>query len=226
MPNILLVEDDESLRLEIKRAIEHEGHSVTSAGDLSGARHALQGQHFDLIVLDWGLPDGSGVEYCRLLRQSGEKASILILTGKSLPAEKVEGLESGADDYLTKPFNLKELTLRVRSLIKRGQRPLNLNVMEARGLTLDAGTQTATRYGATIELTQKEFDLLEYLLRNRSRVHSLEDLLSHVWVAEEDAAPDTVRTHIRNLRKKLDKTDEHSLIENVHGFGYKIADEG
>ncbi len=185
----------------------------------------MRGSHFDLIVLDWGLPDGSGVEFCSQLRQSGEKASILILTGKSLLSEKVEGLDSGADDYLTKPFHLKELISRVRALLKRGQRPLSSSIIETHGLRLDTSNQTATRYGAALELTQKEFALLEFLLRNRSRVHSLDDLLSHVWVAEEDAAPDTVRTHIRNLRRKLDKRDQPSLIENVHGFGYKIADE-
>lgn len=223
MPNILLVEDDESLSIEIKRAIEHAGHQVVSAFGIAAARRSLKNMTFDLIILDWGLPDGSGVELCTELRQAGENASILMLTGKSLPSEKVEGLDSGADDYLTKPFHLKELVLRVRSLVSRSQRPLQKELMEARGIALDEGKRMVTRDGAQLDLTSKEFALLEFFMRNKDRVFSLDDLLNHVWVAEEDAAPDTVRTHIKNLRKKLDKPDEESLIQNVHGFGYKFS---
>jgi DNA-binding response OmpR family regulator len=223
MPNILLVEDDETLSFEIRRAIEHEGHDVTNCLNIGDARQALQGKKFDLIVLDWGLPDGSGVDFLTEMRQAGENASILMLTGRSLPAEKVQGLDSGADDYLTKPFHLKELTLRVRSLVARAQRPLQTQVMKTKGLVLDEGKRLVTKYGASVELTVKEFALLEFFMRNRDRVFSLDDLLNHVWVAEEEAAPDTVRTHIKNLRKKLDHPDEDSLIQNVHGFGYKFS---
>ncbi len=223
MPNILLIEDDETLSFEIKRAIEHEGHDVTNCSNIGDARQALQGKKFDLIVLDWGLPDGSGVDFLTELRQAGENASILMLTGRSLPAEKVQGLDSGADDYLTKPFHLKELTLRVRSLVARAQRPLQTQVMKTKGLVLDEGKRLVTKYGAAVELTVKEFALLEFFMRNKDRVFSLDDLLNHVWVAEEEAAPDTVRTHIKNLRKKLDHPDEDSLIQNVHGFGYRFS---
>lgn len=223
MSNILLVEDDESLSEEIKRAIEHAGHQVVSALDIASARLALKEQTFALIILDWGLPDGSGVDLCTELRQAGENASILMLTGKSRPSEKVQGLDSGADDYLTKPFHLKELSLRVRSLVGRSQRPLQNELMEARGLALDEGKRMVTRDGAPVDLTGKEFALLEFFMRNKDRVFSLDDLLNHVWVAEEEAAPDTVRTHIKNLRKKLDKPDQESLIQNVHGFGYKFS---
>lgn len=223
MPNILLVEDDEALSFEIKRAIEHEGHDVAKCSNIADARQILKDKKFDLIVLDWGLPDGSGVDLCVELRQAGENAAILMLTGRASPAEKVQGLDSGADDYLTKPFHLKELTLRVRSLVGRAQRPLQTQVMQTRGLLLDEGKRSVTRDGAAIELTVKEFALLEFFMRNKDRVFSLDDLLNHVWVAEEEAAPDTVRTHIKNLRKKLDRADEDSLIQNVHGFGYRFT---
>ncbi len=223
MPNILLVEDDETLLSEIQRAIEHEGHEVTSCSTIADARRSLKDRKFDLIVLDWGLPDGTGVDFCTELRQSGENAAILMLTGRSLPAEKVQGLDSGADDYLTKPFHLKELTLRVRSLVGRAQRPLQAQVMKTKGLVLDEGKRSVTKYGAAIELTVKEFALLEFFMRNKDRVFSLDDLLNHVWVAEEEAAPDTVRTHIKNLRRKLDSPEEESLIQNVHGFGYRFT---
>ncbi len=223
MPNILLVEDDETLSSEIRRAIEHEGHEVASCSSIADARQLLKERRFDLLVLDWGLPDGTGVEFCTELRQAGENASILMLTGRSLPAEKVQGLDSGADDYLTKPFHLKELTLRVRSLVGRAQRPLQTQVMKTRGLVLDEGKRLVTKYGAPIELTVKEFALLEFFMRNKDRVFSLDDLLNHVWVAEEEAAPETVRTHIKNLRKKLDNPDEESFIQNVHGFGYRFS---
>lgn len=223
MPNILLVEDDETLLTEIRRAIEHEGHEVASCPNIADARQILEERKFDLIVLDWGLPDGTGVDFCTELRQAGENASILMLTGRSLPAEKVQGLDSGADDYLTKPFHLKELTLRVRSLVGRAQRPLQAQVMKTKGLVLDEGKRLVTKYGEPIELTVKEFALLEFFMRNKDRVFSLDDLLNHVWVAEEEAAPDTVRTHIKNLRRKLDSPDEESLIQNVHGFGYRFT---
>lgn len=223
MPNILLVEDDETLLTEIRRAIEHEGHEVASCSNIADARQILEERKFDLIVLDWGLPDGTGVDFCTELRQAGENASILMLTGRSLPAEKVQGLDSGADDYLTKPFHLKELTLRVRSLVGRAQRPLQAQVMKTKGLVLDEGKRLVTKNGEPIELTVKEFALLEFFMRNKDRVFSLDDLLNHVWVAEEEAAPDTVRTHIKNLRRKLDSPDEESLIQNVHGFGYRFT---
>ena len=223
MSNILLVEDDESLLIEIKRAIEHEGHHVMDASNIADARQILGNKKFDLIVLDWGLPDGSGVDFCTELRNAGENASIMMLTGRARPAEKVQGLDSGADDYLSKPFHLKELILRVRSLVSRAQRPLQKEVIEMRGLILDKGKRLVTRYGAAIELTSKEFALLEFLMRNQDRIFSLEDLLDHVWVAEEEAAADTVRTHIKNLRKKLDVPNEESLIQNVHGFGYRFT---
>ncbi len=223
MPNILLVEDDEALAFEVKRAIEHEGHVVVACANIADARLALKEKMFDLLVLDWGLPDGSGVDLLVELRQAGENAAILMLTGRASAAEKVQGLDSGADDYLTKPFHLKELTLRVRNLVGRSQRPLQTQVMKARGLVLDEGKRLVTRYGAEVELTVKEFALLEFFMRNKDRVFSLDDLLDHVWVAEEEAAPDTVRTHIKNLRKKLDRLDEDSLIQNVHGFGYRFT---
>ncbi len=223
MPNILLVEDDEALSFEIKRAIEHEGHDVANCSNIADARLILKETKFDLIVLDWGLPDGSGVDLCVEIRQAGENAAILMLTGRASPAEKVQGLDSGADDYLTKPFHLRELTLRVRSLVGRAQRPLQTQVMKTRGLVLDEGKRSVTRDGAAIELTVKEFALLEFFMRNKDRVFSLDDLLNHVWVAEEEAAPDTVRTHIKNLRRKLDRADEDSLIQNVHGFGYRFT---
>ncbi|MBA3858150.1 MAG: DNA-binding response regulator [Cyanobacteria bacterium PR.3.49] len=222
MSRILLVEDDESLLFEVRRAIEHEGHQVVGVETIGEARQALDADGFDLIVLDWGLPDGSGVEFCTELRQAGENASILMLTGRSLPAEKVQGLDSGADDYLTKPFHLKELTLRVRSLVGRSQRPLQRQVIETKDLVLDEGKRLVTKKGTPIELTIKEFALLEFFMRNRDRVYSLDELLNHIWVAEEEAAPDTVRTHIKNLRKKLDNPGEESVIQNVHGFGYRF----
>jgi len=222
MPRILLVEDDESLLVEVRRAIEHEGHQVVAVDNIADAKKALADGKFDLLILDWGLPDGSGVEFCTELRQSGENAAILMLTGRSLPAEKVHGLDSGADDYLTKPFHLKELTLRVRSLVGRSARPLQKDVIETKGLMLDEGKRLVTKNGTAIDLTIKEFSLLEFLMRNRDRVFSLDELLNHIWVAEEEAAPDTVRTHIKNLRKKLDTPGEESLIQNVHGFGYRF----
>ncbi len=181
MPNILLVEDDEALSFEIKRAIEHEGHDVARCSNIADARQILKDKKFDLIVLDWGLPDGSGVDLCVELRQAGENAAILMLTGRASPAEKVHGLDSGADDYLTKPFHLKELTLRVRSLVGRAQRPLQTQVMQTRGLLLDEGKRSVTKDGAAIELTVKEFALLEFFMRNKDRVFSLDDLLNHVW---------------------------------------------
>lgn len=222
MPNILLVEDDESLLIEVRNALSHEGHHVVGVQCIADAKSILKESTFQLLVLDWGLPDGSGLDLCSELRQAGENAAILMLTGRARQAEKIEGLDSGADDYLTKPFHLRELLARVRSLVGRSARPLQKEIFEIGDLTIDVGKRVVTKCGSLVELTVREFTLLEFFVRNKGRVYSLDDLLSHVWVAEEEAAPETVRTHIKNLRKKLDNGGD-SLIQTVHGFGYRFA---
>jgi DNA-binding response OmpR family regulator len=222
MPRVLLVEDDESLLEEIERVIQHDGSDVTSVMTIADAREHLKAATFDLIILDWGLPDGDGISLCTALRDQGHTASILMLTGRSSVSEKEQGFTAGADDYLTKPFHLKELTLRVRKLLARSKRPLQGDLLRVDNLVLDRSKLHVTMGGAVVDLTAKELALLEFLMRNKNQVYSLDDLLSHIWVAEEEAAPDTVRTHIKNLRRKLE-AHGRDFIETVHGVGYKFV---
>jgi DNA-binding response OmpR family regulator len=222
MPRVLLVEDDESLLEEIQRVIQHDGSDVTTVMTIADAREHLKATTFDLIILDWGLPDGDGISFCTALRDEGQTASILMLTGRSSVSDKEQGLTAGADDYLTKPFHLKELTLRVRKLLARSKRPLQGDLLQVDNLVLDRSKMQVTMGGAVVDLTAKEFALLDFFMRNKNYVYSLDDLLSHIWVAEEEAAPDTVRTHIKNLRKKLE-AHGRDFIETVHGVGYKFV---
>lgn len=225
MPRIFLLEDDESLRMQLQRLIEIDGHEVVSAASIAEANNKFD-QIFDLMILDWDLPDGSGVDLCRKVRAKGCTASILLLTGKNLVSQKEEAFDAGADDYLTKPFHLKELSARVASLLRRSSRPLQSEELVSRELRLVRSCMLCTVAGKPVELTAKEFNLLEFFMRNPNKIFNAEQLLNHLWTAEEDAAPDTVRTHIKNLRRKLEQNSPTgaSYIDTVHAIGYRFTD--
>lgn len=227
MHRIFILEDDESLRTQLQRLIENQGHSVVAASSIAQADAILDSDSsFDLMILDWDLPDGSGVDLCRKVRARGHTASILLLTGKSLVSQKEEALDGGADDYLTKPFHLKELTTRVSVLIRRSSRPIQSDELVSKELRVDRRSMTCTVAGTPVDLTSKEFSILEFLMRHQNKVISAEQLLNHLWTADENAAPDTVRTHIRNLRKKLQVTSPTGAdyIDTVHAIGYRFTD--
>lgn len=222
MLRIFICEDNEELAADLQALLTKDGNVVEHADCTADARELLQKKEFDLLILDWELPDGSGIDVCKEFRARGGSTPILMLTGKNKTSDKEQGLDSGADDYLSKPFSSQELKARLRALTRRADRPYTDNVLTCGDLSLDPSKFYATRGGSTLNLVPKEFALLEFLMRNPNQVFNPESLISHVWTADEDVSPDTLRTYIMNLRKKIDKGSDDSLIETVHGLGYRF----
>lgn len=221
MPKILLVEDD----LEITQALEswfkQENivfESVQSGGD---ALQLLKAFDFDAIILDWGLPDMTGIEVCRRYRNFGGTAGILFLTGKNTLVEKETGLDSGADDYLVKPFEIRELAARVRSLFRRPRSFVGSD-LSLNGVSLNLKTRTVSFGGESTRLMPKECALLEFLLRHTDTFFSSKLLLQAVWPSESDSSENTVRTCMRSLRLKLQKLGCGELVKTVLKGGYII----
>jgi DNA-binding response OmpR family regulator len=223
MAKILLVEDDASVREVIHQALKQERHVVELAPDGEEGLTRLQCNEYDAIVLDWQLPKMAGLDVLKRFRDGGGKTPVLMLTGKSQASDKVSGLDAGADDYLTKPFNISEFSARIRALLRRNASDLASNNLQVGDITLDKSSYTASRAGKSIRLLPKEFALLEFMMRHPDTVFSAEALLSRVWTIEEEASSDIIRTHIKNLRKKLDTGDGDSPIQTVHGVGYKLV---
>jgi len=221
MAKILLVEDDVEFSGIVQGWLSNEHHVVEVVHDGTEGRHWLQIYEYDLVILDWQLPGMSGVDLCKQFRAQGGLTPILMLTGKSAVAEKETGLDSGADDYLTKPFHMKELSARVRALLRRASRGTS-NVLTIGGLVLDPANYRVTMNGGEISLQKREFALLEFLMRNPNRVFSAEALLERVWATESDVTPDAIRVYIMRLRKKIVDGEKSSMIQTVHGVGYKL----
>lgn len=221
MSRILIVEDEEGLSGALKEWLEDEFYVVSIVSDGSSAVELLKTANFELIILDIMLPDLSGIEVCKRYRKSGGKAPILMLTARTTMQAKEEGLDSGADDYLTKPCNLRELSARVRALLRR---PLSspVIVLEAGDIKLDTNSRNVTKAGEPLKLLPKEFVLLEVLLKHKGQVMSTETLIEHVWGTNSAIAPETVRSHVKALRKKVDGTAANSIVTTIHGMGYKI----
>jgi DNA-binding response OmpR family regulator len=221
MAKILLVEDDNRLRADIRKWLELDKHTVEEACDGAQALEALRFYKFDLIVLDWDLPSVAGIDILKTYRGEGGSMPVLFLTGKSGTEFKRQGLDGGADDYLTKPFDFEELSARLRALLRRpfGYKP---TVFRAGELTIDTTAGVVSKNGEQIHLAPKEFALLEFFLRNPGQVFSPEAVLDRVWESESDAGPDMVRATLRRLRKKIGETPDDSIIENVHGVGYRL----
>jgi two-component system phosphate regulon response regulator PhoB len=221
MGKILVVEDEADLAKLVRNWLERDKHLVEVIDNGLEALTHLQIDKFDVIILDLMLPEMSGMEVCRRYRQGKGKTPILMLTAKNSVEDKEAGLDAGADDYLTKPFNMKELAARVRALIRRASDHPN-NMYTLRDIEIDASEYRVTKAGAEIHLLPKEFRLLEFLVRHPHQVFSAEDLLASVWESDTSALLDTVRGHIKRLRKKLDTPGETSIISTVYGIGYRI----
>jgi len=221
---VLLVEDERRLAQLVRRVLEEEGHRVEVAYDgLEGLRLALEGD-FDVIVLDILLPEMDGVEVCQALRRAKVDTPILMLTALDSVEDKVRGLDAGADDYLAKPFAFQELLARLRSLSRRRVQPREPHRLQVGDLVLDLQRRRAWRGGRDIELSPKEFALLELLMRNAGRVLTRTQILDHVW--GYDFAPDSnlVDVYIAYLRRKVDKGHPRPLIHTVRGHGYMISE--
>lgn len=221
MAKILLVDDDVKLCETLVDWFEHELHKVDCVHSGADGKDFLATYSYDVIILDWTLPDTTGIEICKDFRKNGGTTPILMLTGKGDIADKESGLDSGADDYLTKPFEVREVSARVRALVRRPSAVLK-TVLTVGPLTLDPGTHQVTKNGAPLKLPPIEFALLEFLMRNANKVYKAKELLNHVWSAEQEAGPETVRTSVSRLRQQIDVPGQPSLIENMHGVGYRI----
>jgi len=221
MAKVLLVEDDHLVAEAVKDCLTLSNHVFDWAKDGQEGIDRLLLYDYDLAILDWNLPRLDGIDVCKRYRARGGTVPVLMLTGRSAEFEKVQGLDSGADDYLTKPFSLAELSARVRALLRRPRTTLS-ETIEWGSLVIDLRNCRVTRGGAVVELVPKEMALLEFLLRNRNQSFTVTDLLDRVWSSESDSTEDAVRQCITRLRKKIDVDGQPSLITTVRGVGYRI----
>lgn len=221
MPKILLVEDDIHLAGDVVDWLEFEKHTVEHVADGKEADERLRFYQYDLIILDWELPGVHGIDICRRYRQAGGNSPVLMLTGKGEITDKEQGLDSGADDYLTKPFHLKELTARIRALLRRPA-VMTGTVLKIKNLALDTNTKKLSKDGKEIQLSPKEYALMDFLMRHPDEVFSQEALLERVWSSESDASVFSVYTAVKTLRKKITEDGEKPILATVHGLGYRL----
>lgn len=220
---ILLVEDEYRLAQGIKRGLEEDGFAVDTAYDGEDGQFMAESEEYDVIILDIMLPKVDGLSICKQLRKKHNKTPILMLTAKSTLEEKVEGLDSGADDYLIKPFAFLELRSRIYALIRRNNHDAS-PVLSIADVTLDPIKHTVTRSGKGITLTPKEFAVLEFLLRHKDEVVTRTMITEHVWDYTFDSMSNVVDVFIAALRRKLDNGAKVKLIHTLHGVGYKISE--
>ena len=221
---LLVVEDEQSLREDIKKKLQHSGYEVDACGDGETASEYLSVEYYDLILLDLNLPKIDGMTLLRSFRKENQETPVLILSARSEIADKVEGLDAGANDYLSKPFHLDELEARIRSLTRR-QFTQNDLILTCGRVAFDTKSRTATTDGQALTLTRKEIGILEYLLLNQGRPVSQEELIDHVWDNSVDNFSNSIRVHISALRKKLRAALGYDPIRNRIGEGY-VMEEG
>src|ERR1700690_2143671 len=221
---ILIAEDDSALASFVKKGLDAEHYAVDVSNDGEKARAMAGGFHFDLVVLDLNLPRLDGVAILRYLRTRKPSMPILVLTGRTRVEDRVQCLDLGADDYLTKPFSFSELSARVRALLRRATMPAEIT-LRVGDLELNRVERTVKRGGNAIVLTPKEFSLLEYLMRNFGRCVTRAMIIEHVWNLSFDTMTNVVDVYINYLRKKVDQSFERKLIHTIRGVGYQIGDE-
>jgi DNA-binding response OmpR family regulator len=220
---ILLVEDNRRFSSSLAMALEEDGYAVDAAYDGPSGEEAALEPAYDLVLLDIMLPGKDGLEVCRSLRARRVGTPILMLTARDAVDDKVRGLDCGADDYLAKPFELAELRARIRALLRRGA-PEKSGELKVADLVLDPAAHSVSRGGRPIELTAREFGLLEYLMRNSGRLVTREMAEAHLWSQEELIASNVVDVYVRRLRAKVDSGEGPRLIETIRGAGYRIRD--
>ncbi|MDI9869807.1 response regulator [Flectobacillus roseus] len=222
--HILIVEDEQKVANFIKKGLETQSFEALIAEDGQTAIDTFSKHTFDLVILDIGLPGISGLEVCAKIRESNTQVPILMLTALGSMADKLSGFEVGTDDYLVKPFDFMELLVRVKALLKRSTPSLTQpnEILKVADLELDLAQKLAFRGGRQIELTAKEYSLLEYLMRNRGRVVSKVDIAENVWDINFDTGTNFIEVYINYLRNKVDKGFENKLIHTVVGMGYVL----
>jgi len=220
----LLVEDEQLLAESIAGFLQNEGHLCSVAHSFRAAVDKLDSFEYDLVILDITLPDGSGMGLIPLIKENHPGIGTLILSAKNSLDDKIEGLDLGADDYLTKPFHLAELNSRINAILRRRQFE-GKHVIQNGDIEVDPAKREAKVSGSIVDLTKKEFDLLLYFLINKNRVLTKEAITTHLWDDQVDAMDkfDFIYTHVKNLRKKIRSVDGTDLIETVYGVGYKMV---
>jgi DNA-binding response OmpR family regulator len=221
---ILVVEDEPAAAAVLAKGLREHSYAVDIAADGAAALERVGGADYDLVILDVLLPRINGLELCRRLRDFGSTMPILMLTARGGLEQRVEGLDAGADDYLSKPYHFPELLARIRALLRRGPALANAELSIA-DLAVDTRSQIAKRHGRPVQLTTKEFALLEYLLRRQGHVVSRSDIAEHVWDDTFDPESNLIEVYIQRLRRKIDDGHEVKLIQTRRGAGYTLAAE-
>lgn len=221
MAKILVVEDDIDLANRVRAWLQAERHLAEVANDGVTAMEHLEAFSYDVIVMDWELPGLTGPEICRKFRAQGGSTPIIMLTGKDKIGDKETGFDSGADDYLTKPFHVKELSARIKALMRRPQ-VMAPSILKVANIELDPVAHKVTKNGETIDLLPKEFALLEFFIRHPGQLFSPEALLERLWHSESESTIETVYTYVKRLRAKIDSDKKNSLIKTIYGLGYRL----
>lgn len=222
---ILIIEDELELQQSIQKYLEYQGFVCESVYDFVGGIKKVQQYEYDCVVVDINLPNGSGLNIVKMLKELESKSGIIIISAKNALEDKLAGLELGSDDYLTKPFHLSELNARIHAIIRRrnfkGSKIISFNEIK-----LDPEAQHVTVEGSSVDLTEKEYRLLEYFVANKGRVLTKAAIASHVWGDEYEQVSqyDFIYTHIKNLRKKIIEAGADDYIKTVHGVGYRFTD--
>lgn len=217
-----MVDDEDELRLSLKALLEAQNYTVDDAEDGERALEFLSISDYDVLILDWNLPHLTGPELCRKYRVSGGKGSVIMLTAKRSVDDKEEGLDAGADDYLTKPVHHRELLAQVRSALRRTSGFSHL--LCAGDLQLDLQKHTLAKAGKEVELLPKEFALLEFFMRHPATAFSPETLIERVWPSDSETSPDMIRKYVSKLREKIDSKEKGSYIRTIHGIGYRFEE--
>lgn len=224
-PNILIVEDEQKLSRVLQLEMEYEDYATEMAGSGKDALVELENKNWDLVLLDIMLPELSGLEVLRRFRRSNQTTPVILLTARDQVHDKVSGLDLGANDYMTKPFQIEELLARIRvHLRQRTTLENNSEQLSVGELAVDTGTRDVKRKDKQIELTPREFDLLVYLLKNKNQVLTRDQLIEHVWGFDYYGDTNVVDVYIRYLRQKIDKDFDRAYIHTVRGVGYTIKE--
>ena len=225
MMKILVVEDELNLATYLKRGLEEEGHTIELALDSKTAKIHMGSDKFDMVILDIILPDGNGLVLCKDFKELHPNVPIIILTSLGSTKDKVSGLDSGADDYLVKPFQFSELAARIRAIERRKHQNQSPTILTALDLEMDTSSRSVQRNGKAITLTAREFKLLQVFLENRNKVLSRIDIAQSVWDINFDNVTNVVEVYVNYFRNKIDKMHEKKLIHTVIGVGYVLRAE-
>ena len=220
---LLLIEDDKKVAAFIVKGLTESGYAVDVRYDGRSGLETAEEESYDLVILDWMLPGIDGITVCKKIREFSKDIPILFLTAKETPSDKVQGLDAGADDFLSKPFSFMELLARIRALLRRGTRTVDKLVVD--DLEINVNERKVLRGGKPIDLSNKEFAILEYMVRNKNRLINRATLTEHVWNIDFDRGTNLIDVYINYLRKKLDVGGRKQLIHTVRGAGYILKDE-